>query len=89
MLTLIKSILKSLELFLTLKNKQFYYDLHNKHKKLEYEIIQEIEDLRQSGASNDADRADLLRQRLVSERSRFKYLSTLYSKTTEGAEDSD
>ena len=42
MLTLIKSILKSLELFLALKNKQFYYDLHNKHKKLEYEIIQEI-----------------------------------------------
>ena len=39
MLTLIKSILKSLELFLALKNKQFYYDLHNKHKKLEYEII--------------------------------------------------
>ena len=89
MLTLIKSILKSLELFLALKNKQFYYDLQLQHRKTEDEIIKQIEDLRQSGASNDADRADLLRQRLVSERSRFKYLSTLYSKTTEGAEDSD
>ena len=29
MLTLIKSILKSLELFLSLKNKLFYFDLHN------------------------------------------------------------
>jgi len=89
MLTLIKSILKSLELFLALKNKQFYYDLHNKHKKLEYEIIQEIEDLRQRGGSNDSDRADLLRERLLSERSRFKHLSAFYSKTSEGSADSD
>mgnify|MGYP003628073248 FL=1 len=89
MLTLIKSILKSLELFLSLKNKLFYFDLQEKHRKTEDEIIKEIEDLRQSGTSNDADRADLLRQRLISERSRFKHLSTLYSKTTKGEEDSD
>ena len=89
MLTLIKSILKSLELFLSLKNKLFYFDLQKQHRKTEDEIIKQIEDLRQSGDSNDADRADLLRQRLVSERSRFKYLSTLYSKTTGGGEDSD
>lgn len=89
MLTLIKSILKSLELFLSLKNKLFYFDLQQQHQKTEDEIIKQIEALRQSGASNDADRADLLRQRLVSERSRFKHLSTLYSKTTQGEGDSD
>jgi hypothetical protein len=89
MLGLIKSILKSLELFLALKNKQFYYDLQKGHKKAEDEIVKEIEDLRQSGTSNDADRADLLRERLISERSRFKHLSAFYSKTTERESDSD
>ena len=89
MLKLIKSILKSLELFLSLKNKLFYFDLQEQNKKTEDEIIKQIEDLRQSGTSNDADRADLLRGRLISERSRFKHLSTFYSKTTEGEEDSD
>jgi hypothetical protein len=89
MLASIKSILKSLELFLTLKNKQFYYDLQEKHKELEYEIIEEIEDLRQRGGSNDADRADILRERLICERSRFKHLSAFYSKTAEGEVNSD
>ena len=89
MLQLIKSLLKSLELFLTLKNKRFYYDLQKEHDKEEYEIIKEIEALRQSGTSNDADWADLLRERLISERSRFKYLSTFHSETTERETDSD
>ena len=83
MLALIKSLIKSLELFLNLKNKRFYYDLYREQRNREDEILQEIEKLRDSGSSNDADRADLLRKRLTSEREQFEHLSTFYSKTQE------
>ena len=89
MFAIIKSILKSLELFLNIKNNKFYYDLHKEHQKTEDEIINEIEKLRQTGTNHDADRADLLRQRLTDERSRFKHLSAFYSKTGEGISNTD
>tara|TARA_R100001460_G_scaffold104207_1_gene149769 strand:+ start:695 stop:946 length:252 start_codon:yes stop_codon:yes gene_type:complete len=78
-MSLIKSVLKSLELYLTLKNKKFYYDLHRQHKKTEAELINEIEKLRSTGSSNDADRADILRRQLENEYQEFKHLSTFYS----------
>ena len=81
MLTIIKSVLKSLELFLTLKNKKFYYDLHKEHNDREYAITQAIENLRDTGNSNDADRADLLRDRLAAERERFEHISAFYAET--------
>tara|TARA_R110000824_G_scaffold13784_3_gene59422 strand:+ start:3134 stop:3388 length:255 start_codon:yes stop_codon:yes gene_type:complete len=83
MFSLIKSIFKSLELFLSLKNKKFYYDLYKDQDDREFAITEAIEALRQSGNSNDADRADLLRERLTAERERFEHLSTFYSKTEE------
>ena len=89
MLSTIKSGLKSLELFLNIKNNKFYYDLHKEHRKIEEKLIHEIEKLRQTGNSDDADRADLLRQRLTDERSRFKHLSAFYSKTGEGVSNTD
>jgi len=84
MLTLIKSILKSIELFLTLKNKKFYYDLHQDFNEKEDAITQRIEKLRDSGDSADADRADLLRERLRTERKRFEHLSAFYTKADKG-----
>ena len=81
MLTIIKSVLKSLELFLTLKNKKFYYDLHKEHNDRQDAITQAIEKLRDSGNSNDADRADLLRDRLAAERERFEHISAFYTET--------
>ena len=91
MFTLIKSILKSIELFLALKNKKFYYDLHQDFRDREDAITQEIEKLRDSGNSADADRADLLRnrlaaerQRLDSERKQFEHLSTFYTQADKG-----
>ena len=48
MLTLIKSVLKSIELYLSLKNKLFYIELRHNHEKTRKRIIQEIEDLRES-----------------------------------------
>ena len=84
MLALIKSVLKSLELFLSLKNKKFYYDLHQDFRDREDAITQEIEKLRDSGNSADADRADLLRNRLAAERKRFEHLSAFYTEADEG-----
>ena len=83
MFSLIKSLIKSLELFLNLKNKRFYYDLYREQRNREDEILQEIEKLRDSGVANDADRADLLRKRLTTEREQFEHISTFYSKTQE------
>jgi len=84
MFTLIKSVLKSIELYLQLKNKKFYYDLHQDFRDREDAITQRIEELRDSGDSNDADRADLLRNRLRAERERFEHLSTFYTKADKG-----
>ena len=89
MLFIIKSVLKSLELFLNIKNNKFYYDLQKEHNDREDKLINEIEKLRQTGTSWDADRADILRQRLNSERKQFKHLSAFYSKTDEGVTDKD
>ena len=89
MLFIIKSVLKSLELFLNIKNNKFYYDLQKAHNDREDKLINEIEKVRQTGTSWDADRADLLRQRLNSERKQFKHLSAFYSKTDEGVTDKD
>ena len=83
MFALIKSVLKSLELYLTLKNKKFYYDLHKEQKDREFAITEAMEAIRETGDSNDADRADRLREQLHAERKRFEHLSTFYSKTEE------
>ena len=81
--SLIKSLIKSLELFLTLKNKKFYYDLHREHRNTEDKLINEIEKLRSTGLSSDADRADILRKRLDYETRQFEHLSAFYAKTEE------
>ena len=77
MFSLIKSVLKSIELFLSLKNKTFYLQLKRDHEKERKKIIQELEDIRANGG--DADRADLLRDELIREDNSFKHLSTFYS----------
>ena len=76
----IRSILKSIELYLTLKNKKFYYELHKDFKQREQKLVQEIENLRIRGDSHSADRADLLRVYLNTERREFEHISTFYSK---------
>lgn len=79
MFSTIKSIIKAIELYLQLKNKKFYYDLHQDFRDREDAITEKIEELRDSGDSNDADRADLLRKRLAAERKRFEHLSAFYT----------
>ena len=84
---ILQSLIKSLELFLSLKNKLFYYDIREKSKKRQNEIIEEIEKLRSRGDSNSADRADLLRLELSREKSELEHLSTFYSKASERSKD--
>jgi hypothetical protein len=83
-MAILTSVLKSLELFLLLKNKLFYYEIRTKSLNRQKEIIAEIENLRSKGDSNSADRADLLRSELRREREELEHLSTFYTKTGEG-----
>jgi len=85
MFSLIKSVLKSIELFLSLKNKLFFLELRNDHEKKRHKIIQELEDIRSNGG--DADHADLLRDNLIREDNAFEHLSAFYSEfKTRGAD---
>ena len=85
----IRSILKSIELYLTLKNKKFYYELHKDFKQREQKLVQEIENLRIRGDSHSADRAALLRDYLNTERREFEHISTFYSKIRGGESDTN
>jgi|TARA_R110000824_G_scaffold6175_2_gene28396 hypothetical protein len=86
---LIKSVLKSLELYLAFKNKAFYRDMIDDHREREKELINEIEKYRSSGNSNDALRADLLRDQLLTERRQFKSLSAAFVTAQGGDKGSD
>jgi hypothetical protein len=71
---IITSLVKSVELFLTLKNKLAYYEIKEKSRIRQKQIIEDIEKLRDAGDSNSADRADILRKELSSERQSIKHL---------------
>ena len=89
MFGLIKSVIKSIELYLKLKNKKFYYDLHKEFKERERKLVKEIEEFRISGDSHSADRADLLRDYLDTERREFEHISAFYAKIKEGGSDTN
>jgi hypothetical protein len=74
---ILTSLIKSLELFLTLKNKLVYYEIYEKSRIRQKQIIEEIEKLRDCGDSNSADRADILRKELSAERQSIKHLPTI------------
>lgn len=82
-MAILTSVLKSLELFLQLKNKLFYYEIRTKSLNRQKEIIAEIENLRSKGDSNSSDRADILRSELRKEREELEHLSTFYSSAGE------
>lgn len=88
-MVILTSVLKSLQLFLELKNKLFYYEIRTKSINRQKEIISEIESLRNKGDSNSSDYADLLRSELRKEREEIKHLSTILSKTREGQDNTN
>lgn len=76
---LIKSALLALTSFLELKSKAFYYDIMQKSRTRQKELINEIEKLRASGTNSSNDRADILRAELLEEKRSIEHLSTFYS----------
>ncbi len=86
---ILASLIKSLELYLTLKNKSFYYEIRIKSNNRQKEILDEMEKLRNNGNSSSADRADLLRMELKREREELENLSTFYSKTSKESANSN
>lgn len=76
---LIKSALLALTAYLELKSKAFYYDIMQKSRNRQKELINEIEKLRSTGTNSSNDRADLLRHELLEEKRTIEHLSTFYS----------
>jgi len=75
-------LLKALAEYFEYKSKSFFRDSYLKSKKTQLELINEIEKLRDTGTSADADRADFLQQQLLEERAFVKsieHISTKYS----------
>jgi hypothetical protein len=76
---LIKNALAALTIFLELKSKAFYYDMMEKSRNTQTNIINEIEKLRNDKSSNSTFRADLLREQLKDEKQFAEHLSAAYS----------
>jgi uncharacterized coiled-coil DUF342 family protein len=84
LLGLVKSALSALASYLELKNKAFYYDIINKSKNRQKELINEIEELRSKRTNDSNDRADILRSELINERKTLEHLSAVYSLSGKG-----
>lgn len=83
------TVLKCLELYLSLKNKLFYYEIIQKSNEKQKDLISQIEKLRAKGDSNSSDLADSLRGELARERQEIEHLSTFYSKASSGTTNSN
>lgn len=81
---LIKNALLALTAFLELKSKAFYYDIMEKSRTRQKDLINEIEKLRSAGTNSSNDRADVLRAELLEEKRRAEHLSTFYSLSGKG-----
>ena len=89
MLSLLKTLLETLNLYFKLKNKSFYRDLLESSKRKQKDLINEIEKLRANGDSDSTDRADFLQSELIAEKRDVKHLSTIYSPSESGTVSSD
>ena len=76
---LIKSALLALTSYLELKNRAFYYDIIEKSRSRQKDLVNEIEKLRNNATTSSNERADILRAELLAERETIKHLSTYYS----------
>jgi len=76
---LIKSALLALTSYLELKNRAFYYDIIEKSRSRQKDLVNEIEKLRNNATISSNERADILRSELMEERETIKHLSAAYS----------
>ena len=81
---LIKSALLALTSYLELKNRAFYYDIIEKSRSRQKDLVNEIEKLRNSTTTDSNERADILRAELLTEREAIKHLSAYYSLSGKG-----
>ena len=88
-MSLVKSVLKSIELYLALRNKLAFFEITEKHNKKKNELIEEIEKLRAVGDNESSDRADFLRGQLRTENNQFKHISAVFLEAQGGSADSD
>ena len=88
-MSLVKSILKSIELYLALRNKLAFFEITEKHNKKKNELIEEIEKLRAVGDNESSDHADFLRGQLRTENNQFKHISAVFLEAQGGSSDSD
>jgi hypothetical protein len=88
-MSLVKSVLKSIELYLALRNKLAFFEITEKHNKNKNELIEEIEKLRAVGDNESSDRADFLRGQLRTENNQFKHISAVFLEAQGGSADSD
>jgi len=89
MLSLLKTLLETLNLYFKLKNKSFYTDLLETSKRKQKDLINEIEKLRANGDSDSTDRADFLQSELISEKRDAKHFSAIYAPSESGTASSD
>lgn len=86
---LIKTILTTLNAYLQLRTKAFYYEINEKSRNKQQDIINEIESLRDERTNAATERADLLQQQLIDEKHYIKHISTIYNNTSTGDGDSN
>ena len=86
---LIKTVLSALNAYLQLRNKAFYYDITEKSRNKQQNIINEIETLRDKRSSAATERADLLQQQLIAEKQHHENISTLYANLVVRDDDSN
>jgi len=88
-MSLITSLIKTLSVYLELKNKSFYYDILEKSRNRQTQIAHAIEQLRAQGTNDSNDIADAMFLQLTAEQKYCKHLSTTYSPIESKAADSN
>ena len=86
---LIKTVLSALNAYLQLRNKAFYYDITEKSRNKQQNIINEIETLRDKRSSAATERADLLQQQLIAEKHHLEHISAIYTNLVSRNDDSN
>lgn len=88
-MSLITSLIKTLSVYLELKNKSFYYDILEKSRNRQSQLTKEIEKFRVEGTNDSNDSADTILLQLIAEQKYCKHLSATYSPIESKANDSN
>jgi hypothetical protein len=73
------NLFQAIGLYFSLKNRSFYYDIHNKSRQQQKQYIEELERLRAIRSPDAADDADLVRMQLLEEKQFYKHITTTFA----------